>query len=225
MPTILITGASRGIGYALAQNYLRDGWQVLAACRQPDETALPDAEMIQLDVADVGSIDKLRQRIGDRPIDVLWNNAGVYLDKHKALGEFPWSDWVYSFQVNTIAPMRLAHTLRDNVVASDRKIMAFTSSRLGSISLSTGEAYAYRSSKAALNMAVKGLALELAPQSVSCLLLHPGWVCTDMGGDGGDIDVETSASSLKALVDQARPKTQASFNGRFFNYDGAEFPW
>lgn len=225
MPTILITGANRGIGHALTKAYLAEGWQVLAACRQPETIDLDGVEAFALDLADVSSVEKLKHEIGDRPIDVLWNNAGVYLDKNKGLGNFPWSDWERSFEINTIAPIRLAHALRDNVAASKRKVMAFTTSRLGSIELSTGGAYAYRSSKAALNMAVKGLSIELASRAVSCVLMHPGWVRTDMGGEGGDIDVETSATSMKAVVDGASPVTQDAYNGHFFNYDGTEFPW
>lgn len=225
MPTILITGANRGIGQALARAYLNSGWQVLAACRRPENHDFGDAEPFALDMSEDASVGRLKEKLADRPIDVLWNNAGVYLDKHKALGIFPWHDWLTSFEINTIAPIRLAHALRDNVAASERRVMAFTTSKMGSIELTGGEAYAYRSSKAALNMAVKCLSLELVPQAVSCVLLHPGWVRTDMGGPAGDIDVETSVAGMKAVVDQASPETQSRFNGGFFNYDGTELPW
>lgn len=225
MPTILITGANRGIGYSLARTYLDDGWTVLAACRNPQMLDLAGAEPLALDVTDDASISHVVRALDGRPIDVLWNNAGVYLDKNKGLGEFAWGDWTRTFEVNTIAPVRLAYALAGNVAASERRVMAFTTSRLGSITLATGGAYAYRSSKAALNMAVKCLSLDLMDQGVSCVLTHPGWVRTDMGGEGGDIDVATSADGMKAVIDRVRPATQADFNGKFFNYDGTGFPW
>tara|TARA_R110002110_G_scaffold41615_2_gene131843 strand:+ start:442 stop:870 length:429 start_codon:yes stop_codon:yes gene_type:complete len=134
MPTILITGANRGIGFALAQSYLADGWRVLAAMRSRDTAVLDGVEPLILDVADADTIVALREKLSGVPIDILWNNAGVYLDKNQNLAQVNDHDWLRSFAINTIAPIRVAEALAENVAASDRKAMAFTTSIMGSLS-------------------------------------------------------------------------------------------
>ena len=225
MPTILITGANRGIGQALAASYQAAGWKVYAARRYGGAT-VPDGTMpVQLDVTEARSVQALKDQIGDEPIDVLWNNAGVYLDKGKSLADLEDSDWLESFQINCIAPVRLAEALADNVAASGRRVMAFTSSRMASLAGHGIGSYAYRSSKAALNMAVRCLSHDVAPRGISCVMLHPGWVKTDMGGEEADIDVATSAAGMRATVDRIDPTHQADFNGQFIDYDGSPIDW
>ncbi|MFT5722772.1 MAG: NAD(P)-dependent dehydrogenase (short-subunit alcohol dehydrogenase family) [Motiliproteus sp.] len=225
MPTILITGANRGIGLALAQSYLADGWRVLAAMRSQN-AAVPDGlEPVILDVADADAVAALRERLSGVPIDILWNNAGVYLDKNKSLDQMNDDDWLRSFQINTLAPIRLAEALAENVAASNRKLMAFTTSIMGSLSGDGRGAYAYRSSKAALNMAVRCFAKDYEADEISCLLLHPGHVKTDMGGPEGSIDVQTSVAGMRGLVDRVSPACRLEFSGGFFNYDGTALPW
>ena len=224
MPTVLLTGASRGIGLELVNQYKQDGWTVIAACRDPGVMADSGADrVLPLDVTAEASIRALKDAVGETPLDVLWNNAGVYLDKGMTLAETGFDVWSESFAVNTIAPLRIANALADNVAASEKKTMAFTSSRMGSIGDLGGaaNAYAYRSSKTALNMAAALLANDLRESGVKTVVLHPGWVRTDMGGPSADIDTVTSASGMKRVVDSLTDEQ----SGGFFNYDGKSWPW
>ncbi|RED52543.1 SDR family oxidoreductase [Aestuariispira insulae] len=225
MPTILITGANRGIGQALATSYQAAGWKVYAARRYGGAVVPEGTHPVRLDVGDEHSIKALKDQLGDEPIDVLWNNAGVFLDKGKDLAKLPDEDWLESFRVNCVAPIRLAEMLIDNVAASDRRVMAFTSTKMASLARYGQGSIAYRSSKTALNMAVRCLSHDVAPRGISCIMLHPGWVKTDMGGEAADIDVETSVSGMRKTVDQAGPGQQADYNGRFFDYDGSAIDW
>ncbi len=129
--------------------------------------------------------------------------------------------WLETFRINTIAPILLCRALLENVAASTQRKLAFTTSKMGSVALNSGGAYAYRSSKSALNMAVSSLAKELAPRDIRTVVMHPGWVRTDMGGDEADIDTNQSAGGMKAVVDGLG----AGQTGQFFNYDGKELPW
>lgn len=224
MPTLLLTGASRGIGRELLNQYKQDGWIVVAACRDPGAVGDIGADQVlPLDVTSEDSIKALKKALGDTPVDVLWNNAGVYLDKGMSLAETGFDIWSETFTVNTIAPLRIAHAFAANVAASGKKTMAFTSSRMASIGdLGTAaNAYAYRSSKTALNMAAALLANQLRGDGVKTVVLHPGWVRTDMGGPSADIDTATSAGGMKKVVDGL---TDAQ-SGGFFNYDGKSWPW
>ena len=224
MPTLLLTGASRGIGRELLNQYKQDGWTVIAAVRDPGAVGEIGADQVlPLDVSSEESIVELKSMVGDTPIDVLWNNAGVYLDKGRNLAETSFDIWSESFIVNTIAPMRVANAFAANVSASEKKTMAFTSSRMGSIGDLGGaaNAYAYRSSKTALNMASALLANDLREAGVKTVVLHPGWVRTDMGGPSADIDTVTSASGMKKVVDGLTTEQ----SGGFLNYDGGEWPW
>jgi NAD(P)-dependent dehydrogenase (short-subunit alcohol dehydrogenase family) len=219
MPTILITGANRGIGKRLAELYDADGWGVISACRDPASASVGEA--LALDVANGESIAAAAIALSGRPIDVLWNNAGVYLDKGMPLDAMDWDAWAETMWVNTISPLRLCQALRANVAASDLKVMAFTTSKMGSITLNSGGAYAYRSSKTALNMAVDCLSKDVAGEGIKTVAMHPGWVRTDMGGSAADLDTDTSASGMKAVVDGMSDAP----TGRFMNYDGSELPW
>ena len=224
MPTLLLTGASRGIGRELLNQYKQDGWTVVAACRDPGAVGDIGADQVlPLDVTSEDSIQALKGAVGDMPVDVLWNNAGVYLDKGMDLAGTGFDIWSESFAVNTIAPLRIANAFAANVAASTKKTMAFTSSRMGSIGDLGGSAnaYAYRTSKTALNMASALLANDLRDQGVKTVVLHPGWVRTDMGGPSADIDTVTSASGMKRVVDSLTDEQ----SGGFFNYDGKTWPW
>ena len=223
MPTVLITGAGRGLGAELAHQYLADGWRVIATARDPaqlDEQAGYQCE--RLDVGDQVSVEALANSLDGIAIDVLLNNAGVNHSLDVTFGAFNYDNWLEEYRVNTLAPLRVAEALVEHVVRSERKQMVFISSQTGSNTLNTsGGSPGYRASKAALNSAVRSVAVELAPRGISCVLMHPGWVRTDMGGANATLDKETSIQGVHRVIDGLTPAD----NGRFLNYDGSEIPW
>jgi len=225
MPTILITGATRGIGYGLAETFVNAGWRVLATRRNDSADVPSGAEALPLDISDPDSLSRLKQTLADTPIDILWNNAGIYPDKGLSLDELSDEQWLNAFQVNTIAPIRIAQALAGNVAASERKVMVFTSSIMASLQRYGTGAFAYRSSKTALNMAVRCLSKELNDQQISCVMIHPGHVRTDMGGAEGDIDTQTSVRGMSDLIKRITPDLQSQFNGAYLNYDGTRIDW
>lgn len=233
MNTILITGANRGIGLELARQYAADGWRVRACCRHPEKAAAlnalaaqhPDTIQIhELDVSDLAQIDALAKTLSLEAIDVLVNNAGIYPDEDFAggFGHTNYLKWMQAFQVNTMAPLKMAEAFALNVARSERKIIATISSKMGSVADNTsGGAYLYRSSKCAVNMVVKSLALDLKEQGIIAVAFNPGWVLTDMGGPNAMITTEQSVSGLRKVIE----KLSQADSGKFFNYDGAEIAW
>lgn len=217
MPTILITGANRGIGLEFARQYAADGWQVIAAARQPDkaeELKQLGVETEQLDAADGASINALADRLKGRAIDVLIANAGVL-----PRGVDP-AEWAKAFATNCIGPTLLAKALKAHMAAGG-KMIAITS-KMGSIADNeSGGAIAYRSSKAALNAAWRSLSIDWRGDDLALAMLHPGWVQTDMGGAGAAIDPTTSVSGMRATIAALTPER----TGSFLNYDGQELPW
>lgn len=235
MPTLLITGASRGLGLEFVRQYAAEGWQVIAACREPAKaTALkalaanhPAIQLETLDVTDSTSITALAARLTGQAIDVLINNAGIYSgtgikdDQSQSFGTLDSAAWLRVLQANTVAPLIVTQALMNNLrLGKDRKIVMI-SSMMGSINRAPGGAYAYRSSKAALNMAMRNLAGELRAEGFSVVSFHPGWVKTDMGGDGADISPETSVTGMRHLI----AGLTADKSGAFLSYDGASLPW
>lgn len=229
MPTVLVTGASRGLGLELTRHYARAGWRVIATCRDPARAVALRAEaggsnglidVHALDVADAGAVQHLAAATTD-PVDVLFNNADVYGERDYQLATVDETMWLNVMRTNLVAPLRLAACFLDRVAASDRKVMAFVSSRMGSIAESTGGSYVYRSSKAALNAGVKALAVDQKARGVIPVVLHPGWVRTAMGGAGADIDVATSIAGMTAVIERLTPGDA----GRFFNYTGDPIAW
>ena len=219
MATVLITGASRGIGRELADQYAADGWEVIQTCRDPAGAGLPYA--IKLDVTDPEDVCDLAMRLKGRPIDVLINNAGVIGQRDAAIGSIDYALWEEVFRVNTVAPIRVAEAVAENVAASSGKTMVFISSVMGSIASNGGGHYLYRSTKAALNAAMVSLSLELVPRGVICVSMHPGWVRTDMGGPTAAVAVPDSASGIRRVV----RGLSLTDNGRFYDYTGEEIPW
>jgi NAD(P)-dependent dehydrogenase (short-subunit alcohol dehydrogenase family) len=221
MPTVLITGASRGIGSEFARKYAADGWRVIATCRDPNQYD-GDAEVHALDVTDAASVAALGRAMAGEAIDLLINNAGIYGPRDLPFDALDYDAWEQVLRTNLMGPMRVAAALAGPVLASQKKKMVFISSKVGSIADNTsGGSYIYRSSKTALNMAVKSLSLDLSGKGLITLLLHPGWVQTDMGGASAPIDAVTSVTGMRAVIDRAG----AAESGRFFNYDGNELPW
>lgn len=227
MPTLLVTGANRGLGLELARAYAAAGWTVHATARDPARAAELRAvagavEVHRLDIADPAQVQDLAAALDGTAIDLLVNNAGVNMLERTSLDDLDYEGWERDFAVNTVAPLRLSAALADNVAASGGKTIAFMSSRAGSITSNiAGGRYRYRSTKAALNAAIRSLALDLLPRGVICVAVHPGWARTDMGGPEAAISPAESAGWLKALFDRLEPHHA----GHFLNYDGGELPW
>ena len=221
MPTILITGGSRGIGAELVQQYAADGWDVIATARSDSDLkeldAMDNVTAMELDVAKPDSVAAFIDGIGDRPIDVFLNSAGVYGPRT------PERDgWMDVLEINVVAPTLLAEKLKPNVAASEKKVMAVVTSRMGSIGDNGGGgSIPYRSSKAAVNAAWKSLSIDWKDDGIAIVMLHPGWVKTDMGGDNAQIDTKTSVDGLRDRI----AETDLSNSGRFVAYDGATIEW
>jgi NAD(P)-dependent dehydrogenase (short-subunit alcohol dehydrogenase family) len=228
--TILITGANRGIGLELSEQFARDGWQVLACCRSPDDAtrlkALAerdlDIEVFALDVTDQQQISALAEQLAESSIDLLLCNAGIYGPRGAAFGAVDAREWLQVLEVNTVAPLMLAQAFITQVAASQQKLVAVMSSKMGSIDDNSGGGeYIYRSSKTAVNQVVKSLSIDLADRGISAISLHPGWVRTDMGGANAEISTSDSASGLKAILQSAGPAQ----SGQFLEFNGSSIPW
>jgi len=229
-PTILITGANRGIGLELTEQFAEDGWQVLACCRNPADAGKLQAlierdlaiELHALDVTNYQQIASLADQIGNRPIDILLSNAGIYGSKGVGFGEVDAQEWRQVLEVNTIAPLMLVQSFVEQVAASQQKLVAVISSKVGSIAdNSSGGSYIYRSSKTAVNQVVKSLSIDLASRDISVMSLHPGWVKTDMGGPNAEISTDESVSGLKSILQSAG----LAQSGQFIEFNGNSIPW
>ena len=219
MATILITGANRGIGLELVRQLMARGDTVIAACRAASrDLDATGAEVIEgLDVTSNDSVAALEGRLEGRTIDWLVNNAGIL--ERTALDSLDFDAMERQFRVNSLGPLRVTAALRGRL-ASGSKVFIVTS-RMGSIDDNTsGGSYGYRMSKAAVNMAGKSLAVDLADEGIGVFLLHPGWVATDMTGGTG-FAVEDSAAGLVATM--ARLETDQT--GTFWHQEGYELPW
>ncbi|AWF80634.1 short-chain dehydrogenase [Microbulbifer sp. A4B17] len=228
--TILITGCNRGIGLEVCAQFAEIGWKVLACCREPDQAVelkalqerFPSMQLIRLDVTDYEQMISLGKAFQGEPIDILLNNAGYYGPKGVGFGAVDRGEWLRVLESNTIAPYMMAETFCDNVAASEHKLIAVMSSKVGSIADNrSGGGYIYRTSKTAVNQVVKSLSIDLEPRGITVLALHPGWVKTAMGGPGALISAEESVDGLKKLLLTA----SLAKTGRFYNYDGTEIPW
>ncbi len=230
MPTVLITGANRGIGLALARGYAAEGWRVHAGCRNPDQAkdlkalraeAGDRLAVHRLDVTDGPRVANLARELAKEAIDVLINNAGVS-GPRGGFGEIDYDRWQPVFAVNAFAPLRVAERFVEQVARSERKVIVNISSKMGSIAANvSSDSIIYRASKAALNQVSKCLSVALAPRGITVILFHPGWVSTDMGGYEAPVTPEDSAAGIRAVIARAT----AADNGCFFNYDGEELPW
>ena len=227
MAVVLITGANRGIGLEFVRQYAADGWKVVATCRRKKkasdlEQVNGDVTVHELDVTAPKSVTALVAAVDGAPVDVLINNAGVYLDRGDELGELEYDKFTQSFAVNAIAPVHLAEALLPRVAVSKRKLMVFLSTQMASMAENTGgRAYAYRASKAALNAAVKSMSIDLKPQGIACLLLHPGWVKTEMGGKNATLDVRDSVHGMRRVIEGFT----LDRSGSFLRHNGEAIPW
>lgn len=228
--TVVLTGANRGIGLALARVFAEAGtWHVIAGCRRleaADQLAALAAahpgreETRPLDVADPASVAALVEGLGSRRVDLLLNNAGV-LGSRQSVDDLDFDAWLEVLRVNTLAPMRLALASRPHLGRSPAPRIVTISSQMGALARPRGGSYAYRSSKAALNKAMQGLALDLADDGITVVVMHPGWVRTDMGGPEAEISVTESSEGIFRIVTRLGPQD----SGRFLQWNGAEHPW
>jgi NAD(P)-dependent dehydrogenase (short-subunit alcohol dehydrogenase family) len=229
MPTVLITGANRGLGLEFCRQYADKDWNVIACCRNPGQAdelkgigqRYGSVQVEALDVARLDQIDSLSKKLSDTSIDVLINNAGVYGDHH-GFGQLDYQAWLSTLVINTQAPMKMAEAFLPQIKRGSKKLIVNISSLMGSISDNgSGGSILYRSSKAALNAAMKSLSIDLRDQGIGVLILHPGWVKTDMGGANALIDSKTSVGGMCAVIDGF---TLAQ-SGAFIKYDGKPMPW
>lgn len=235
--TVFITGASRGLGLELTRQFLVAGSCVFATAREPRSCTLQllklvhgdQLQLLALDVTDNEQISKAVARLAGQPLNLLINNAGLFLD-NPFVGD-PGTDylsivesahWLTVFRVNTIAPFMMTRALRDNLKAADRSTVVMISAMMGSLTNNqSGGAYSYRSSKAALNSVTVSLAADLAADGIRVVAMHPGWLQTDMGGDDAPLDTMTSAQNLIAVM----CNIEAAQNGNFLDYNGTPIPW
>lgn len=232
MPSILVTGSNRGLGLEWVRSYAADGWRVLATCREPGQAeALQElaadndrVSIRRLDVTDPAQVAQIAAELGSDPLDLLIANAGIYHERwgRDPLGEIDYADWLDTFAVNTLGAVRVGEAMAANLARSRRGLLVAISSHMGSIAdIAVPNDYAYRSSKAALNAAMKGLSFELGKRGVGVLILHPGWVRTRMGGERAPLSIAESVSGMRRLVEGFQPGQ----SGHFYRYDGSEMPW
>lgn len=231
MPSILITGANRGLGLSFARYYAEQDWRVFACCRRLDAaTSLraiasrhPNLTLHSLDVGDFAQIEQLATTLQNETVDVLLANAGVYFDKQDYLfGQLDYAAWEQTLRINTLAPVKLAEAFLPHLLKSPKPLIAPLSSLMGSMTdNSSGGSLLYRSSKAALNAAMKSLAIDLRPQNIGVLILHPGWVKTEMGGENAPTAIEESIAGMVQVI--------ANFSlvetGCFIDFRGKHLPW
>jgi len=223
-PTVLITGANRGIGLELARQYSAEGWRVIGTARKPNQAeALREfgADVMQLDVTDQATVEQLAADLDGHEIDLLINNAGI-LPRMNSLAEVDFDDYNRVLAVNTVGPVRVTRALLPNLQAGDGMTIVNVTSGLGSIASNTsGGFYGYRESKAALNIFTRSLAADLGPEGFVCIVIHPGWVRTDMGGTNAPVLPEDSAAGIRRVIGGLSPAD----NGTYWTYEGETLPW
>lgn len=224
MPTVAIIGASRGIGFEFVRQYAADGWRVHATSRTP-----ADAEAIQAldrgirvhlaDVTDEASLAAVASGV-ESPLDTLIVNAGITAREFRLTDVVP-EEWRRVMETNALGPMLAARVLAPKMRRPGGRVVAL-SSAMGSVGdNSGGGSWSYRMSKAALNMAMRNLAIELKSADIIACPLHPGWVKTSMGGEGAPVRPEDSVRGLRQVIETLdMPKS-----GRFWDFRGEELPW
>jgi len=222
--TYVVTGANRGIGLELCRRLSARGEEVIGTARDPEaaeELRELGIRIEALDVADPESVERFARHLEEAPVDVLVNNAGA-MAVGNPIDRLELDELDELFRINSIGPLRVTQALLHNLRAGGRKQVVHITSKMGSIDdNTTGGYYAYRSSKAALNMINRSLALDLKDEGFTCIVLHPGWVRTRMGGDAAPLTVEESVEGMLRVLDGLEPAD----SGRFIGLDGEPIPW
>ena len=231
MPTILITGANRGLGFELARQYAADGATVIAGCRSPAKAQALQrlahdsrgaVDVFEVDVADTESVQRAAAHVNAARIDILINCAGIIGTGGRSLGSLDYRDWMQVLEVNLMGPARISAAFLERVAASERKLIVTITSGMGSLADNTSGGYIpYRTSKAAVNMLMRSAALDLKTRGISCVLINPGWVRTDMGGPNAQLAPEESVTAMRRVIAKLGPAD----SGRFYNHDGREYSW
>lgn len=222
MPAILIIGASRGLGLEFVRQYAAEGWRVLATVRDIAKgraVSEAGAEVYVCDLNDFDSIRRLAAGLGDTRLDIVLHCAGIY-GEHQDFGTVDPDAFMTVMRVDALAPLKVAEAFADHLDGC--KIFAAVSSNMGSMSDNTsGGSYAYRAAKAALNMVIKGLAIDLAPRGILTVALSPGWVRTDMGGPNAPLEPPESVAGMRLVLSGMTPET----SGCLMHYDGRRLDW
>ncbi len=240
MPSILITGASRGLGLEMCRQYADLGWRVFACCRNPDaaielaptaEKANGNVTLHKMDVDDAAEIEAVAAELAGTPIDILVNNAGladaygtgVFEGKDDPdLKNYDMDEWLRILNTNVVSVGRVTGAFADHVTASERKLIMMMASGLSSVG-NTWQAgrYAYRTSKAALNMLMRGVGAWLEPRGIIVVSVAPGWTRTELGGPNAHNSVEEAIEGVRAVLDRLTIED----TGSYWNYDGKRLPW
>ena len=231
MKKILVTGANRGLGLGLVKKFLKNNEKVICTTRnisKSKELILckkkynDNLEICELDLLDKESPNILSNFLGNEPIDLFINNAGVIGHSAQHFKSVSLNHWLDVLKVNLIAPLLITQSIIKNIEKSSERKIYFISSKVGSIEDNkSGGMYIYRSSKTALNQVVKSLSIDLKPLGISVISLHPGWVRTEMGGPNALISVEESVNGMVDVISN----TSIVNSGEFINYDGTRLPW
>ncbi len=227
---VLVTGANRGLGLEFVRQYAQEGATVFACCRDPEnakelrkicDAAGGRASLHALDVASPRSVAALAESLGNKPIDILINNAGVYGPEKQSADEMDFDGWAKAFAINSMAPLRVAQAFHRNLKTGREKKLITITSAMGSMTLHSGGSFAYRASKAAVNNVMHGLAQAWKADGIVVALIHPGWVKTDMGGKNANLAPRDSVAGMRRVIAGLAPAD----SGKFVDYLGKELPW
>jgi len=225
MKNILITGANRGIGLKFAE-ILSANNNIYATARDitnaDDLKKFDNTELLELDLLNKDSIKSFCSELKDIPLDMIINNAGIFQDEQMEETILDPELWLDEIMINAIGPVVLSQKLKENIMSGNDKKIIFISSQMGSIDDNySGGYYFYRTSKSALNSAAKSLSIDWKADGISVLMLHPGWVRTDMGGSNAKLDIDTSVRKMLDVINSL----DMSKTGAFLNYEGKKLEW
>lgn len=222
--TVLVTGANRGLGLEFARQLHAAGAKVIGTARKPDSAKDLKAlgvRVEQLDVADPASVAALAERLDGEALDILLNNAGIFINRGSFDTEDP-ADFLKVLDVNTVGPLRVTQALLPNLRLGERRLVMNMSSGLGSIAGNgRGSMAAYRTSKAGLNMLTRTMAGDLSDEKFICVAMSPGWVRTDMGGEDANLSPEESVAGMLSVLAPLTPED----SGKYLAFDGKELEW